>query len=187
MKDTNYRVVASDCFIDVLSDTVERAMEIAHKVDPRAEILGARRMFENDHKVHYVVINENILGFLWGDTGKAGILCSRDPAVSDNDGWMFTTGRRFRPACVVDFRKFRVSIGCNYLIYSPNEAAISDGAGFWNNKSGFTDLENAQVFSDDERIAGHLPTSTGNDARFSVVEAFLPDESASKKERINVL
>ncbi|MGK9451910.1 hypothetical protein ACSSZE_11760 [Acidithiobacillus caldus] len=173
MGNTNYEVAASDCFIHVLADTAERAMEIAQKADPKAEILGARRMLEDDHYVHYVVIGGNILGFLWGGTGKAGVLRSKDQTVPEACGPILTMGRSFRPATVQDFREFRVCVqGCP-LIYSASEAAINAGAGFWNSQLGFTDLEGAQVFSDDELLINNRPKSTGDDARFFRAGAFL--------------
>jgi hypothetical protein len=153
----NYEVVSSNCFIHVLADSDIRAMDIAHEADPYAEILGVRKIRENYHDVHYIVIDENILGFLLGDTGRAGVLGSKDGSVAAHLGPIFTTGHQVRHACFYDFHNFGVTPLDAYLIYSPNEAAISDGAGFWNNELGFTDLENAQVFSLDEVDPEKMP------------------------------
>ncbi len=69
------------------------------------------------------------------------------------------------------------------VIYSPNEAAVNDGAGFWSNDAGWTDLEGATRFTQDEARSLNLPISTGNDARFMrpkqvriLIEAFATSE-----------
>lgn len=55
----------------------------------------------------------------------------------------------------------------SFVIYSPNEAAIGDGAGFWNNDTGWVEnLESATRFTADQRAAFHLPIATGEDARW---------------------
>lgn len=53
-----------------------------------------------------------------------------------------------------------------YVIYSPNESACSDGAGFWSNRDSWTELDEATVFSDSERQSLNLPISTGQDAKW---------------------
>lgn len=51
-----------------------------------------------------------------------------------------------------------------YVIYSANESAISDGAGFWSNDLGWTVIESADTFSSKEAVKFNLPLSTGADA-----------------------
>lgn len=186
-KSLNYEIMASDCFIYVLADCHERAIEIAQKADPYAEIIASRKIRENYQDLHYVVINENILGYQLGDSNKAGVLGSKDNSVANDLGPILTTGQKIRPAYFYDFHNYGVTPRSAYLIYSPNEAAISDGAGFWNNELGFTDLENAQVFSQDEVDTQSLPKSTGGDAQFVLVETFLPEETTKIKEKNDVL
>lgn len=54
-----------------------------------------------------------------------------------------------------------------FVIYSPNESAISDGAGFFNNDLGWVEgMENATRFTADEIAAFNLPIATGEDARW---------------------
>jgi hypothetical protein len=56
-----------------------------------------------------------------------------------------------------------------FVIYSPNESAMSnDGAGFWSNKDGWTEIWGATMFTKSEvaNFANRLPVSTGSDARF---------------------
>lgn len=53
-----------------------------------------------------------------------------------------------------------------YAVYSPNESALNDGAGFWNNQEGWTDREHATLFSLDETKSLNLPVSTGQDAQW---------------------
>lgn len=54
----------------------------------------------------------------------------------------------------------------SFVVYSPNEAACNDGAGFWSNMSGWSAFEHATTFSAVERESFPLPASIGNDARF---------------------
>lgn len=53
-----------------------------------------------------------------------------------------------------------------YVIYSPNESATCFGAGFWNNEDGWTEFEEATLFTEAEARSLNLPMSAGNDARF---------------------
>jgi len=54
----------------------------------------------------------------------------------------------------------------NQVIYSPNESAIGDGAGFWSNDLGWVDVLSATRFSSWEKARLNLPMSTGQDARW---------------------
>lgn len=53
-----------------------------------------------------------------------------------------------------------------WVVYSPNESAISDSAGFWSNKFGWVRFEQAARFSTEETRRLRLPISTGRDAHF---------------------
>lgn len=53
-----------------------------------------------------------------------------------------------------------------FVIYSPTEAAECFGAGFWNNEEGWTEFEEATLFTEAEARSLNLPASVGNDARF---------------------
>jgi hypothetical protein len=53
-----------------------------------------------------------------------------------------------------------------YVIYSPNESAINDGAGFWSNQNGWTELDEATKFLHSEKQTLNLPISTGQDAKW---------------------
>lgn len=57
-----------------------------------------------------------------------------------------------------------------YVIYSSNESAINDGAGFWSNAHGWVDQESATRFSHAESKTFNMPLSTGKDARWMLVE-----------------
>lgn len=57
-----------------------------------------------------------------------------------------------------------------FVIYSPNESALSSGAGFWCNTDGWVDLPSATVFLAAEREMISLPLSTGSDARYVALE-----------------
>ncbi|PND29598.1 hypothetical protein C1I89_31235 [Achromobacter pulmonis] len=52
------------------------------------------------------------------------------------------------------------------VVYSCNESAISDSAGFWPNEFGWVQFDQATRFSTEEIGRLQLPTSTGRDARF---------------------
>lgn len=53
-----------------------------------------------------------------------------------------------------------------YVVYSPNESAVSDGAGFWSNDDGWTEFSGATRFSEHEMQTMHLPDATGGDAKW---------------------
>lgn len=61
-----------------------------------------------------------------------------------------------------------------YCIYSANEAATNSGAGFWSNYDGWTDLENASVFTESEKTRLNLPGSVGDDAIVADFSRFMP-------------
>ncbi len=55
------------------------------------------------------------------------------------------------------------------VIYSPNEAALSDGGGYWSNEDGWGGLESATRYNRSEAamIRPHrMPVSSGGDSRF---------------------
>jgi len=53
-----------------------------------------------------------------------------------------------------------------WVVYSPNESAISKGVGFWSNEFGWVRFDQATLFSTEETKRLQLPISTGCDARF---------------------
>ena len=53
-----------------------------------------------------------------------------------------------------------------WVLYSPNESAISDSAGFWSNEFGWVQLDQATQFSLEDALDAELPVSVGRDARF---------------------
>ena len=67
-----------------------------------------------------------------------------------------------------------------FVIYSPNESALTDGAGFWSNKDGWTEFYVADKFSHSEMQTLKLPVSTGQDARW-----VLRDEAAKHYGAVN--
>lgn len=54
----------------------------------------------------------------------------------------------------------------HFMIYSSNESAISCGNGFWSNEFGWTCIEDATLFSENDRAAVQMPISTGGDAKW---------------------
>ncbi|WOX91942.1 hypothetical protein PP479_16625 [Pseudomonas aeruginosa] len=53
-----------------------------------------------------------------------------------------------------------------WVVYSPNESATSDSAGFWSNEFGWVQFDQATHFSLEEALDAELPVSVGRDARF---------------------
>ncbi|MDG9757867.1 hypothetical protein N5E31_03700 [Pseudomonas chengduensis] len=54
----------------------------------------------------------------------------------------------------------------SWVVYSPNESAVSDGAGFWSNEHGWGEFDQATCFSTEDVESLTLPISLGGDARF---------------------
>jgi hypothetical protein len=54
-----------------------------------------------------------------------------------------------------------------FIIYSPNESATSEGAGFWNNEDGWTTFSGATKFTSTEIGELKLPISLGGDAKWA--------------------
>lgn len=53
----------------------------------------------------------------------------------------------------------------SWVVYSPNESAVSDSAGFWSNELGWVLLDQATCFTADEARDAVLPISVSRDAR----------------------
>ena len=53
-----------------------------------------------------------------------------------------------------------------WVVYSPNESATGNSAGFWSNEFGWVPFDQATRFSAEETGSTQLPISTGGDARF---------------------
>jgi hypothetical protein len=61
----------------------------------------------------------------------------------------------------------------DFVIYSANEASISDGAGFWSNADGWVDcVQEADRFTAEDAKTLNLPMSTGNDAAWCKATQF---------------
>lgn len=61
----------------------------------------------------------------------------------------------------------------SYVVYSANEAATNDGAGFWSNDAGWVDcVTEATQFSEADTQDLSLPISTGSDAAFKDAQEF---------------
>jgi hypothetical protein len=52
------------------------------------------------------------------------------------------------------------------VIYSPNEADSNDGRGFWNDKTGWGRLFEADLYKMEQAENKPIPKATGNDAKF---------------------
>ncbi len=68
-----------------------------------------------------------------------------------------------------------------FFLYSPNESAIMNGAGFWNKeKNMYVELDEANEFTEEEMQNFEMPSSTGDDIRFFPKKNFLGLEEAEK-------
>lgn len=75
----------------------------------------------------------------------------------------------------------------SYVIYSPNESACSsDGAGFWSNDFGWTTLDQATRFSEQEKQVFDLPMSTGADAAWADWDKANASYGVPAPETVNV-
>lgn len=54
----------------------------------------------------------------------------------------------------------------HFMIYSPNEAATNSGRGFWLNRNGWVEIQDATLFTEDEKEKASLPMSLGDDRRW---------------------
>lgn len=102
--------------------------------------------------------------FEQGDA-KELINALREHSALDNSGLMAKAFEYYgwpkESPCHVD-----AGMDSKYVIYSPNEAAVADGDGFWSNENGWTSFDGATAFSLSEMNALNLPDSTGQDARW---------------------
>ena len=57
-----------------------------------------------------------------------------------------------------------IQAGKRFMIYSPNEAQMGQGGGYWSNDDGWVDLDSAAIFDWSERKTFCLPASLGSDA-----------------------
>lgn len=80
-----------------------------------------------------------------------------------------------------------------YVIYSPNESAIQDGAGFWSNESGWVDLDDATRFTEAEKHSFSLPKALGDDARWVLFDEvhrcygggdFTPEQRTAFRDKV---
>lgn len=85
---------------------------------------------------------------------------------------------------------FLLTSGCTYVIHSASEAEASDGAGYWSNEDGWTNIEGATRFTAAEQRSFHvLPASAGSDAEWTLSGDTALTESPSSKttEENNVI
>lgn len=98
--------------------------------------------------------------------------------VAEDDAGAVAQAETAYPGCdVMTFRPFDASPQ-EWAIYSPNESACSDGAGFWSNTDGWVGHEHATCFAQDEKENFHLPLATGQDARWVLFEEVQAEATA---------
>jgi hypothetical protein len=86
--------------------------------------------------------------------------------MAEDDDHAVEQAENAYPGCeIISHFPFDYTTLC-YVIYSPNESAVNDGAGFWSNQYGWTELDSATRFSCYEKQTLDLPVSTGQDARW---------------------
>lgn len=88
---------------------------------------------------------------------------SYDCLAEDEDGAISQAETAY-PGCEIVLATPFDDSDSHYVIYSPNESAISDGAGFWSNEEGWCEFDAAERFTQTEKKSLNLPISTGRDA-----------------------
>lgn len=78
------------------------------------------------------------------------------------------------------------NINLAYVIYSPTESAVSDGAGFWSNDVGWAMFDQATQFSKQETQTVNLPESMGSDAKWMPLEEANSSHGAPSSETLQV-
>lgn len=131
-------------------------------------------MGDPDHVINYVLACARRLKLkgCWGFSWSYG--CSRPILDAFSGG-----------ACVLDLGTGEIvgDLHCGdwidemirsvkrFMIYSPNEAQMGQGGGYWSNDDGWTDLDNATIFQWSERKGFGLPASLGSDADWLEIDA----------------
>lgn len=89
---------------------------------------------------------------------------------AESDDHAVEQAEKFYPGCdIISYLPFDSS-PLDLVVYSPNESAASDGAGFWSNTYGWVDFSQATRFTKAETERLSLPISTGHDARWVLWE-----------------
>jgi hypothetical protein len=90
-----------------------------------------------------------------------------DRALFQDGFWFWSTPNADSTAAGPEPKGWKpLPINEMYVIYSPNESATSDGAGFWSNEDGWTTFSGATRFTSSEIGELKLPISTGQDAQW---------------------
>lgn len=98
------------------------------------------------------------------EESKGSVTRTKFKCLARNDEDAIGQAQEAHPDCEI-FGWYPEVEDAPYLIYSPNEAAINDGAGFWSKEKGWVDEEEATRFTPRERIyADFMPLCTGQDA-----------------------
>lgn len=124
---------------------------------------------KNDLKPYRVMLHEEP-----GDKFRLVFDC-----MAEDDDHAVEQAENAYPGCeIISYLSFE-NIQLSHVIYSPNESAIGDGSGFWNNKEGWVDIQQATRFSLDETERLNLPISPGGDAKWVLFD----EASASYGEK----
>jgi hypothetical protein len=158
-------------------DTLSRMMGLKDFNSLSAMLTGAEPSTESreqttelDGSVDYRMAEGDEFTRLWIEVGAFSVYVNRthEGVIVD----LFATGCEDENSLGslalewVDAEEVMRRAGRGWLIYSPGEAAATDGDGFWSNHTGWVADDEATVFTNAEKERMALPASTGNDARW---------------------
>ncbi|MCR1345352.1 hypothetical protein NRY68_05960 [Acidithiobacillus ferrooxidans] len=114
-------------------------------------------------------MNQKYTVIVTGITGQpvAQIFCCDQ---ADNEAHAREQAENAYPGCRIN-TVFKPKDSGWLQIYSPNEAATSDGAGFWSNEDGWVEEGAETLFDVPECMEYQLPLSLGRDAEWRFVHA----------------
>lgn len=97
-------------------------------------------------------------------TALAQVLNGKQP--DDSSGFHWRHGLLFYAGNPEMAKELADEVCAEFVIYSANESALSDGGCFWSNETGWVSIEDATRFAPEDTESGFLPIATGQDARW---------------------
>ena len=162
---SQYRVLLENCTVITHASSPRHASFSALVADPHAEVFNVE-LLEADTLRQYVVVNDSAVGYRSGSTGPVTILANDPLGNYPHNGPIEVSNKDIvRNARLADIVHYHLPSPRLYVIYSPNEDHAHVGAGFWSNE-GWTHLDQASIFSEEQQHDYALPISMGNDAKF---------------------
>lgn len=171
--------------VDCLAQDADGAADFVSRIYPQGEILNATTGLDKRKS-----IGAKELAFSLGHTEGASlteiIQVATDDATDGHDEMMSLIlhgegdsahfawsneygdpiGEKFDALSIAQESENQSFTDGEYVVYSPNESAASNGAGFWNNELGWVEFDGADKFKASEITSLRLPIATGGDAKW---------------------